>query len=41
MSTTTLVSRISGVPARPADQAKVSLSVASVSRRLANPDGSR
>ena len=41
MSHTTRVSHVSGVPARLADQAKVSVSVAGVSRRLPRPDRSR
>jgi hypothetical protein len=41
MSTTTHVSPVSGVPARLADPAKVSVSVAGVSRRLPRPDWSR
>jgi hypothetical protein len=39
MSTTTHVFAVSGVPARLADPAKDSMSVAGVSRRLPNPDG--
>jgi hypothetical protein len=41
MSTTTHVSPVSDVPARLADQVKVSLGVAGVSRRLPRPGRSR